>query len=125
MKQLNHKLAIAGCATLLAGAAAPAASAEVSYSPRYWELLDRYASVEATWAPIRGVYGTDPECALAQQQGESIGCGGLIAIMNPDGTFGSGWVDDPFTPDGWREMTVSDCPAVDSFDDPYWWLCYG
>jgi hypothetical protein len=127
MNQLNRKCAIAACVATLAaaGVAAPTASAEVTYSPLYWQLLDKYASVEANWAPIRGVYGTDPECALAQQRGESIGCGGLIAIMNPDGTFGGGWVDDPSAPDGWREMTVSDCPAVDSFEDPYWWLCYG
>jgi hypothetical protein len=126
MKQLNRKFAIAGCATaLVAGVAAPAASAEVTYGPLYWQLLDRYASVEATWAPIRGVYGTDPECALAQQRGEPVGCGGLIVIMNPDGSFGWGWVEDRSARDGWREMTWSDCPAWDAFDDPSWWLCYG
>ena len=46
MNRLIRQLMIASCAaTLAAGAAAPAASAEVTYSPRYWELLDRYASV--------------------------------------------------------------------------------
>jgi hypothetical protein len=126
MYRLHRKFAIAASIAALASTTiAPAASAEVSYSPRYWELLDKYASVEVTWAPIRGVYPTTPECALAQQEGEPVGCGGLIVIMNPDGTLGTGWIDDPAAPGGWREMTWSDCPAWDRFDDPYWWLCYG
>jgi hypothetical protein len=115
MKQLHGKCAIAACVTALiaAGVAAPAASAEVTYSPLYRELLERYASVEADWAPIRGVYGQDPECSLAQQRGEPIGCGQIVVIMNPDGSFGAGWEDDPAAPNGWREATSEDCM------DPY------
>jgi hypothetical protein len=111
MPWLHRKLAIAaGVAALVATAvAAPAASAEVTYSPLYWQLLDKYASVEADWAPIRGVYGQDPECSLAQQRGEPIGCGQLVVIMNPDGSFGAGWEDDPAAPNGWREATWEDC----------------
>jgi hypothetical protein len=45
---LRRKYAIA--ATVLAAVAvtiaAPTASAEVNYSPLYWELLDRYAGAE-------------------------------------------------------------------------------
>ena len=72
-------------------------------------MLDKYASVEADWAPIRGVYGQDPECSLAQQRGEPIGCGQMVVIMNPDGSFGAGWEDDPAAPNGWREATWEDC----------------
>jgi hypothetical protein len=109
---------------LAAGVAAPAASAEVNYSPRYWELLDRYASVEITWAPIRGAYTTNPECALRQQQGEPIGCQQVMAIMTPDGSFGGMWIADPAAPDGWRTLTDSDCPTFDDFEHPGWWSCY-
>jgi hypothetical protein len=114
----------AACVAALigAGTAVPAASAEVIYSPLYWQLLDKYASVEATWAPIRGVYGEDPECALAQQQGQPIACGQVIVIMNPDGSFGDGWVDDPAAPNGWRAMTADDCLDPES---PMAWLCWG
>jgi hypothetical protein len=98
---------------------APPAAADVTYSPLYAELLARYASVEASWAPIRGVYGTSPECALAQQQGEPVACGDMIVIMNPDGTFGTGWVEDPAAPDGWRQMIWTDC-----ITDPDLWLCW-
>jgi hypothetical protein len=116
-------------AALLVGAnvAAPAASAEVNYSPLYWQLLDRYASVEITTAPIRGVYPTVPECALAQQQGEPIACGDMIVIMNPDGTLGAGWVEDASAPDGWRQVSWSDCDNVgwEDVDDPIYWLCFG
>jgi hypothetical protein len=128
MKMQHHRLALAACIAglALAGVAAPTASATVTYSPLYWQLLDRYASVEATWAPIRGVYPNAPECALAQQRGEPIACGEMIVIMNPDGTLGGGWVEDASAPDGWRPMTWSDCSDVawDDFYDPIYWLCY-
>jgi hypothetical protein len=124
MKRQYRKFAIAACVAALVGAgvAAPAASAEVTYSPLYWQLLDKYASVEATWAPIRGVYGQDPECSLAQQRGEPIGCGQVIVIMNPDGSFGIGWVDDPAAPNGWRAATWEDCLDPDG---QMAWLCWG
>jgi hypothetical protein len=117
----RRKFAIAASvlAVVAVSGAAPSASAAVNYSPLYWELLDRYASVEATWAPIRGVYGTSPECALAQQRGEPVACGEIIAIMSPDGTFGAGWVDDAAAPDGWRGMLWTDC-----ITDPDLWLCW-
>jgi hypothetical protein len=82
-------------------------------------LLAKYASVEATWAPIRGVYGIDPECALRQEQGEPIACGQVVVIMNPDGTFGTGWVEDPAAPDGWRQILSTDCTT-----DSDLWLCW-
>jgi hypothetical protein len=120
---MKHRSRLALVASFLAligtTVGAPAASAAVNYSPLYWDLLDRYASVEATWAPIRGVYGTSPECALAQQQGEPVGCGEMIVIMNPDGSFGGGWVEDPAAPDGWRQMLWTDC-----ITDPDLWLCW-
>jgi hypothetical protein len=111
MRRPHRKLAIAACVVAMVGTivSAPTASAEVTYSPLYWQLLDKYASVEATWATMRGVYGEDPECALRQQQGEPIGCGQVIVIMNPDGSFGAGWEDDPAAPNGWREATWEDC----------------
>jgi hypothetical protein len=121
MNQRRH-LALLASVVALAGATveAPSASAAVTYSPLYWELLDRYASVEATWAPIRGVYGTSPECALAQQQGEPIACGDMLVIMNPDATFGhSGWIEDSAAPDGWRPINWTDCIA-----NPDLWACW-
>jgi hypothetical protein len=128
MRRLKRKFAIAAsiAAMVAASVAAPTASAAVSYSPLYWELLDRYASVELT-APIRGVYPTVPECALAQQQGEPIACGDVIVIMNPDGTRGAGWIEDAAAPDGWRQMTWSDCDDVawEDVENPIYWLCYG
>jgi hypothetical protein len=129
MKTKNRRrLALAGsiAALVAASVAAPAASAAVNYSPLYWELLDRYASVELT-APIRGVYPTVPECALAQQQGEPIACGDMIVIMNPDGTLGGGWVEDAAAPDGWRPVGWNDCDSVgwEDVDNPIYWLCYG
>jgi hypothetical protein len=110
---------------LLAAAAAalsttPAAAAEVHYTDRYWQLLDRYAGVEATWAPIRGVYGESPECALAQQRGEPVACGQAIVILNPDGSFGSGWAADPAAPDGSRQPEWQDCMWPDG---QLAWLC--
>jgi hypothetical protein len=128
MNQRRH-LARLACVVGLIGATVVApsgASAAVTYSPLYWELLDRYASVELT-APIRGVYPSVPECALAQQQGEPIACGDMIVILNPDGSLGGGWVEDAAAPDGWRPMSWSDCDAVgwEDVDDPIWWLCYG
>jgi hypothetical protein len=121
MNQRRH-LALLASVVALAGATveAPSASAAVTYSPLYWELLDRYASVEATWAPIRGVYGTSPECALAQQQGEPIACGDMLVIMNPDATFGhTGWIEDSAAPDGWRPINWTDCIA-----NPDLWACW-
>jgi hypothetical protein len=121
MNQRRH-LALLASVVALAGATveAPSASAAVTYSPLYWELLDRYASVEATWAPIRAVYGTSPECALAQQQGEPIACGDMLVIMNPDATFGhSGWIEDSAAPDGWRPIDWTDCIA-----NPDLWACW-
>jgi hypothetical protein len=118
-------IAALAAATAATGMTASAASAEISYSAQYWEQLGRFASVEATWAPIRGVYATDPECALRQLHGEPIGCGGLIVIMNPDGSFGSGWIPDPSAPGGWRALGWNDCPSWNDVDDPSWWLCYG
>ena len=111
MHRLQGTSAIASLIAALAAATvvAPAASADVTYSPVYWQLLDKYASVEANWAPIRGVYGEPPECALAQQRGEPILCGQTIVIMNPDASFGAGWEDDPAAPNGWREATWEDC----------------
>jgi len=111
MRQTRRKVAVAACVVVLVGTivAAPRASADVTYSPLYWQLLDKYASVEATWAPIRGVYGQDPECSLAQQRSEAIGCGQVVVILNPDGSFGAGWEDDPAAPNGWREATWEDC----------------
>ena len=125
MNQLDRNIAIVACAAALAGAgvAAPAASAQVTYSPLYWQLLDKYASVEADWAPMRGVYGESPECALAQQRGEPIACGQTIVIMNPDGSLGAaGWVDDPAAPNGWRAATWDDCLDPDG---QMAWLCWG
>lgn len=113
-------------ATLFASnAAASPAWADVTYSPLYWELLHRYASVESDWAPIRGVYGSNPECLLALQQGAIGGCTDSIVILNPDGTLGtSGWVEDPAALNGWRP---TDCGTIawDDIDHPNWWLCYG
>jgi hypothetical protein len=122
MSWLTRTVAIAASIAALfgAGLAAPTASAAVNYSPLYWQLLDRYASVEATWAPIRGVYGTSPECALAQQQGEPIACGDIIVIMNPDASFGqSGWIEDSGAADGWRPIDWTDC-----ITDPDLWACW-
>ena len=125
MNSLLRKFVIAACAAaVVAGAAAPAASAEVTYSPRYWELRDKYASVEDTWAPIRGAYPVPPECALRQQQGEPIGCQQVLVIMTPDGSFGGMWVADSAVPDGWRTLRDSDCPTFDDFEHPDWWPCY-
>jgi hypothetical protein len=126
MSQVQRKFAIVACVAALAGAgvAAPAASAEVTYNPRYWELLEKYASVELTWAPIRGSYAVHPECALRQQHGEAIGCQQVMVIMTPDGSFGGMWLADPAAPDGWRTLTDSDCPALDDFEHPNWWPCY-
>ena len=110
MPLLKRRLSIALVVGIVAsGVAASSASAEVVYSPLYWQLLDKYASVEATWAPIRGVYGQDPECSLAQQRSEAIGCGQMVVIMNPDGNLGAGWEDDPAAPNGWRDATWEDC----------------
>ena len=125
MHWLQRKPAIAGVIATLAAATlvAPAASAEVTYTPLYWQLLDRYASVEANWAPIRGVYAEDPECVLAQQQGGPIACGQIIVIMNPDGSLGAaGWLDDPAATDGWRAATWDDCLDPDG---QVAWLCWG
>ena len=125
MYRLRRKFAIAASiAALVSTALAATASAEVRYSPRYWELLDRYASVEITWAPIRGAYVTNPECALRQQQGEPVGCQQVMAIMTPDATFGGMWIDDPAAPDGWRPLADSDCPSLDDFAHANWWSCY-
>jgi hypothetical protein len=99
----------------------------VSYNPLYWELLERYASVEATWAPIRGVYGSSPECLLLQQQGEPVACGDMIVILLPDATFGAGWIEDPAAPGGWRVPSDSECMDIDwdTVEDPDLWafLC--
>ena len=125
MQSLTRRLIASSVATLFAVSVASAtASAQVTYSPRYWELLDRYASVEITWAPIRGAYATNPECALRQQQGEPIGCQQVMAIMTPDANFGGMWVADPAAPDGWRPLADSDCPGLDDFEHPDWWPCY-
>jgi hypothetical protein len=125
MNQRNRMFAIAASVvTLLAAAVAAPAAAEVSYSARYWELLDRYANVEITWAPIRGAYAVHPECALRQQQGQPIGCQQVMVIMTPDASFGGMWVADSSAPDGWRPLEESDCPASDDFEHPDWWLCY-
>jgi hypothetical protein len=133
MSQLRRKLAIAAAiaASLAASVAAPAASAAVNYSALYWELLDRYASVELsveyTGAPFRGVYYGNPgappeECEEA--------CGDMIAvyILRPDGSFSTtAWIEDPAAPDGWREVTSTDCQAVRMLDfgHPNWWACWG
>jgi hypothetical protein len=124
---LKRNITIAACVAAMATAAttAPTASAEVTYSPQYWERLDRYASVEDTWAPIRGVYPVPPECALMQQQGEPIGCQQLMVVMTPDANFGGMWVADPAAPNGWRPLADGDCPSFYDFDHPNWWLCYG
>jgi hypothetical protein len=130
MPPINRRLAmrVLGGLLMFAGAgptAAPvsATPAEVNYSALYWELLDRYASVEATWATIRGVYGSDPECLLLQQQGEPVGCGQIIAVLLPDATFGGGWIEDPAAPDGWREPSGSECMTIDwaTVDNPDRW----
>ena len=109
---------LAACAAALT--AAPSASAQVHYSDRYHQLLDRYVSVEANWAPIRGVYGERPECALAQQRGEPVACPQTIVIINPDGSLGNGWATDPTAPDGWREPEWQDCMWPDG---QLTWLC--
>jgi hypothetical protein len=129
MRALHHAAAIVMTSAALAvgpSVAAPTASAAINYSPLYWQLLDRYASVELT-APIRGVYPTVPECALAQQRGKPIACGDMIVIMNPDGTLGAGWVEDAVAPDGWRQLSWSDCDDVawEDVENPTYWLCYG
>ena len=116
------------CGLVVAAGAGPAQAAfqgaDVTYSPRYWELLERYASVEIPWAPVRGAYPVHPECTLRQQQGEAIGCQQVMVIMTPDASLGGMWVADTAAPDGWRPLTDSDCPALDDFDDPGWWRCY-
>jgi hypothetical protein len=107
--------------------ATPTATADVTYSPLYWELLDRYASVEDTSAPIRGVYWGDPEMLLAPPQEESGASGQAFTyfILNPDGTFGpNGWIADPTEPDGWRELLWSDCMDPDKWSDPNVGLCW-
>lgn len=113
-------------AALLGGGVttAPPASAEVTYSPPYWQLLERYGSVEATGAPIPGVYGSSPECLLLQQQGEPVACGDMIVILLPDATFSTaGWIEDPAAPDGWRVPSDSECMEIDwgTVDDPDRW----
>ena len=126
--------ATAASVVVLIGAtvAAPTASATVIYSPLYWQLLDRYASaelsVEYTGAPFRGVYYGNP--AAPPQECEEA-CGELIAgihILNPDGSLRpDGWIEDPAAPDGWREVTSTDCQAIGMFDfgHPNWWVCWG
>jgi hypothetical protein len=133
MSCLNRSLAVAASIAALAGAsvAAPTASAAVTYSPLYWELLERYASVELpveyTGAPFRGVYYGNP--AAPQECDE--GCGDMLSIfiLNPDGSFrlSGTWFEDPAAPDGWRAVTSSDCQAVGwfDFDHPNWWVCWG
>ena len=105
----------------------PTMTADVTYSPLYWELLDRYASVEDTSAPIRGVYWGDPEGLLALPQAESGASGQAFTyfILNPDGTFGpNGWIADTTEPDGWRELLWSDCMDPDKWSDPNVGLCW-
>jgi hypothetical protein len=120
-------------AALLVGASIgpPRASAAVNFSPRYWQLLDRYASVELsveyTGAPFRGVYYSNP--AAPPEECEEA-CGDLIAvsILRPDGSLSTtGWIEVPAAPDGWREVTSTDCQAVGwlDFAHPNWWVCWG
>jgi hypothetical protein len=130
----RSRLALVASFVALIGAtvAAPAASAAVTYSPLYWELLDRYASaelpVEYTGAPYRGIYYGNP--AAPPQECEEA-CGQMmpaIYILNPDGSLGtSGWMEDPAAPDGWRLVTSTDCQAVGwlDFAHPNWWVCWG
>jgi hypothetical protein len=130
----RRRVALLACVIALIGAAvaAPIASADVNYSPLYSELLDRYASVELsveyTGAPYRGVYYGNPAAPPAECE---EACGQMmpaIYILNPDGSLGtSGWLEDPAAPDGWREVTSSDCEAVgwDEFANPNWWVCWG
>ena len=134
MRRLGRRFAITAsiAALLAASVAAPRASGAVNYSPLYWELLDRYASVELsveyTGAPFRGVYYGNP--AAPPEECEEA-CGQMmpaIHILNPDGSLGtSGWLKDPAAPDGWREVTSTDCQAVGMFDSdhPNWWVCWG
>jgi hypothetical protein len=86
-KMFGRKFAIAAAvlAALAVSVAAPTASAEVNYSPLYWEMLDRYASaelpVEYTGAPYRGVYYGNPAAPWVCEEV----CGEMIAlyILNP------------------------------------------
>ena len=133
MNQRRH-LARLACVVGLIGATVVApsgASAAVTYSPLYWELLDRYASaelgVEYTGAPFRGVYYGNP--AAPPEECEEA-CGQMIAvyILRPDGSLSTtAWIEDPAAPQGWREVTSTDCQAVGMFDfgHPNWWACWG
>ena len=126
---VRRKLVIGALVVGLIGgsvATAPPASAEVSYGPLYWELLERYASVEDTSAPMRGVYWGDPEKLLAPPQEESGASGQMVSlvILNPDGTFGGGWIEDRAAPDGWRELLWTDCMDPDKWSDPNLWVCW-
>jgi hypothetical protein len=133
MNQRRHLALLASVVALIgATVVAPSgASAAVTYSPLYWELLDRYASaelsVEYTGAPFRGVYYGNP--AAPPEECEEA-CGDMIAvyILRPDGSLStSAWMEDPAAPDGWREVTATDCQAVGMFDfgHPNWWVCWG
>jgi len=121
IKQMVTTAVVLTAAVLAAGVSAAPAWAEVTYSPLYWQLLDRYTSVQLR----PGVYGSHPECLLAVQQSGTGGCMDLIVILNPDGTLGGGWIEDPAASNGWRPFGADDCPAWDDVDDPNWWLCYG
>jgi hypothetical protein len=83
--------------------------------------------VEYTGAPYRGIYYGNP-AAPAECEGA---CGDMIGIfiLNPDGSFrlNGGWIEDPAAPDGWREVTSTDCQAVGmfEFDHSNWWVCWG
>jgi hypothetical protein len=133
MRRLLRKIALAAsiAAVVAASLAAPPASAAVTYSPLYWKLLDRYASVELsveyTGAPFRGVYYGNP--AATPEECEEA-CGDMIEvyILRPDGSLSTtAWIEDPAASDGWREVTSTDCQAVGMFDfgHPNWWACWG
>jgi hypothetical protein len=132
MSQRRHlALLVSVVALMSAAVVVPSSSAAVTYSPLYWELLDRYRSVELpveyTGAPSRGVYYGNP--AAPPQECEEA-CGDMIAvfILRPDGSFStSAWIEDPAAPDGWRGVTATDCEAIGMFDfgHPNWWACWG
>jgi hypothetical protein len=129
----RSRLTLLAAVVALIGAtvAVPAASAAVNYSPLYWELLDRYASVELpveyTGAPFRGVYYGNPAAPAECDEA----CGDMLSvfILNPDGSFrlNGTWLEDPTAADGWRAVTASDCEAVGWFDFSHtnWWVCWG
>lgn len=114
---LGRMIAIAASvvALIALSVAAPIASAQVNYSPEYWQLLDKYADREMQitdlgwWGPgfpRRGAYAEYHPAAPLPGSGEvEDGLYNEVWLL-PDGKFiltggWPGWVEDPSAPDGW------------------------